>query len=867
MTERKHRSSKKTLNYKEFNELGHNIPNNGRQDTTAMVETSASEETRSSSAGESTNTSVDTLNDDDSEEIILKQAIIQKIENKSSAQQKTKDGEGERVKHDKQSKQNMQGKTAKHKANNESRLELRKHKAKGSRSRSRSHSTPSATETSLNTSLVSDNAVAVAKQRGNKQNAKRRHEAETEQDDLQLQVDSEEDDIDDDDTNSKSPSKKTKAPNKTPNKTPAKIKGASKTPKKVVNKTPSKKRLSVAGRLTMLPTPTITHNTPYLFNDESFQIENRRAERDREAAEQMLLHSQREAELAKIRLQAEETKRKTMALQKQADRDNKKAEQERARYNQKQTNKTKDNSKNKRRANETETSHREFDASQHNAQDPMERYINEMKHKAKGLNPLRRARMLHTDESGANNPNIAGQDNGHNAWMDMQLNPDNMDQDLRYDSRYAKRNSDMNKMYDIDDIPIRGPQNDTDIASDISIDEATAIANQLMNDENVSICRTSGMMKIKEDDKSRNRRRPVSSTVTRVQANERESQEYGKGPTRGRNKFNNWNRYERSDDETSGIEKPNVGWDTDVEIYSSGEDYNKQQVNFNRNKKQTRNAKQKIGSPNRTLNVNRFDRNGRQGDRHEEQGRSRSRNNTSQANRGTGREEAYRYKGTCQFTDDSSSEEEEESCASAARRIKSGINAKPTSSVKMQLTYPQFSLGQVSGYIGQNVKFHYLTYEQFIAGELTTIITCSDPIEAEGRVQLLQRVSLWRLRSNVSWQQVRQAYAHILRRIENQEIDWTADWDRYEKHIYDRVLPIGGKTEKRRSVTTSSQQDSTWFCKLYQKTEGCNKDSPHMARIGNTTKQVQHICAACWLKDRVKRGHPECSNDCPQKEA
>ena len=92
------------------------------------------------------------------------------------------------------------------------------------------------------------------------------------------------------------------------------------------------------------------------------------------------------------------------------------------------------------------------------------------------------------------------------------------------------------------------------------------------------------------------------------------------------------------------------------------------------------------------------------------------------------------------------------------------------SNVREQLKYPYFSLGQVSGFIGQNLQFYNLTYEQFIAGELTTISQCDDQSEREGRTKLLQCITLWRLRANVTWSQVRSAYAHIIRKLENKEI-------------------------------------------------------------------------------------------------
>ena len=100
------------------------------------------------------------------------------------------------------------------------------------------------------------------------------------------------------------------------------------------------------------------------------------------------------------------------------------------------------------------------------------------------------------------------------------------------------------------------------------------------------------------------------------------------------------------------------------------------------------------------------------------------------------------------------------------REVKSGISARFNSKLKEQ-TYPHFSLGQVSGFIQQNLQFHNLTFEQFMAGEMVTITSTEDWLEAEGRTQLLQRIVLWKLRFNVTWAQITNTYAHIIRKIEN----------------------------------------------------------------------------------------------------
>ena len=45
----------------------------------------------------------------------------------------------------------------------------------------------------------------------------------------------------------------------------------------------------------------------------------------------------------------------------------------------------------------------------------------------------------------------------------------------------------------------------------------------------------------------------------------------------------------------------------------------------------------------------------------------------------------------------------------------------------------------------------------------------------------------------------------------------------------------------------------------------CTKKSPHSAVIGNERKMVRHICATCYLKDKIASEHPETSDECPHR--
>ena len=106
---------------------------------------------------------------------------------------------------------------------------------------------------------------------------------------------------------------------------------------------------------------------------------------------------------------------------------------------------------------------------------------------------------------------------------------------------------------------------------------------------------------------------------------------------------------------------------------------------------------------------------------------------------------------------------------------------------------------------------------------------------------------------------------HILRKIENREIAWFTEWQRFEHHIYERVVPTV-KSEKTRK-TVQSGVEYMFFCKAFQKPEGCLHEVPHPGKIGTGYKTVHHFCATCWQKDRSKNAHSESSLECPFKQA
>ena len=193
---------------------------------------------------------------------------------------------------------------------------------------------------------------------------------------------------------------------------------------------------------------------------------------------------------------------------------------------------------------------------------------------------------------------------------------------------------------------------------------------------------------------------------------------------------------------------------------------------------------------------------------------------------------------------------------------RSGITAKASHKVVKAVTYPQFTLGQTSVFVASEIGFNQLTYDQFIAGEITTIARTTSRKEKAGRIRLLQNIAHWKLRPSVYWQQLRNVYALVLRDIENKVIDWTSDFNVYQHSLADKQ----NITSKANKTYSTVNNNNNWFCRQFQKQEGCPREPPHIQKIGNRDRQVQHFCAKCWLKEKSKKPHSESAPECPCNE-
>ena len=113
-------------------------------------------------------------------------------------------------------------------------------------------------------------------------------------------------------------------------------------------------------------------------------------------------------------------------------------------------------------------------------------------------------------------------------------------------------------------------------------------------------------------------------------------------------------------------------------------------------------------------------------------------------------------------------------------------------------------------------------------------------------------------------------YAAILTSIETKEYSWESNFDRFETILYRRTWV---ETRHHNNEHKQGDRDSSGrkrYCRDFNHPEGCPKNSPHPVWIGNgpaaTKKMVYHYCAACLIRDKQQKEHPEGHPDCPHKD-
>ena len=217
-------------------------------------------------------------------------------------------------------------------------------------------------------------------------------------------------------------------------------------------------------------------------------------------------------------------------------------------------------------------------------------------------------------------------------------------------------------------------------------------------------------------------------------------------------------------------------------------------------------------------------------------------------------------------SDDSKSEKKSKKKRSKHKK-KSGINAKASDKVRHPQKWPHAHLQYE--HVNKQVKFDDLDFKLFIAGKLEIISeeSLASP-ERKGRLQLLKKIVYYY--STYEFEGLKAFYAAWLREIELGKKSWDDDSQQIENAILSKYLLKGSINAKFRSSKSggksSSKQvdeDRTWFCSAFQRNK-CPKKSNHLDTFNGSLRLQSHICATCWLKDKAKLEHPECSSSCPR---
>ena len=206
----------------------------------------------------------------------------------------------------------------------------------------------------------------------------------------------------------------------------------------------------------------------------------------------------------------------------------------------------------------------------------------------------------------------------------------------------------------------------------------------------------------------------------------------------------------------------------------------------------------------------------------------------------------------------------EEDNQGKAVRVKSGILDKATTNIQQKQVWLQQNLGE--DWADEEVEFKQMKFEHLVAGETRPIETCMDPAEILGRLRLLRRVAYLKLRG-YEWNLIRKMSAAILTSIETKEYSWESNFDCFETILYRKT--IIEHWPHHLESRPQEKEGRKRFCRDYNK-DGCPKSSPHPVWLGSglstVKRMVYHLCAACLIRDKQQREHPEGHQDCPHRD-
>ena len=190
--------------------------------------------------------------------------------------------------------------------------------------------------------------------------------------------------------------------------------------------------------------------------------------------------------------------------------------------------------------------------------------------------------------------------------------------------------------------------------------------------------------------------------------------------------------------------------------------------------------------------------------------------------------------------------------------LKSGKTAKIASRVVRRQFWPHSELSM--GYVTKDIGYDELSLEEFVAGYNAILLL--PQVSSRERLHRTQHLgALMYLASIYEWPAVRSFHAAVLLEIERDRLNWGDSF----LHLENRTLAGSHKKVKDQTKRPAPQTSTiVLFCREYQK-GSCSHNKDHYAMLRGEKKWLCHICAACWVKDKVKRIHSEYSDDCPNK--
>ena len=199
---------------------------------------------------------------------------------------------------------------------------------------------------------------------------------------------------------------------------------------------------------------------------------------------------------------------------------------------------------------------------------------------------------------------------------------------------------------------------------------------------------------------------------------------------------------------------------------------------------------------------------------------------------------------------------------------KSGISLKASDRVDDPQLWPHVALK--GEFMSKNLSFHDLDLKSFVSGELEIIVSPNlSPDERSGRLHLLKELIY--LSRGYSWEIIRNVYAAIVSKIEVRALSWS-QWGTEFMHqiqfalIRQQLDKGSSRTKITNKPIKNTEQEGTFFCKDFNNSS-CSKPDSHSGSHKGKRVTLSHICAKCWLTDRVRKFHAERDPSCPHSKS